>query len=113
MGDWDGCGRELFIPFFFRRIAANPDAPSNQEFQLQKPEQGAGRGDTAVGRGLRSRYKRGKRWREEFKVQIYTLLCISLTIGLVALIFYVILPEQGIDTSKVDPLKKIKRSTKD
>lgn len=61
-------------------------------------------------RSLRQRYQRGKRWREEFKVQIYTFLCIGVTTALVALIFYVILPDWGVDTSKVDPIMKVKES---
>eukprot|EP01052_Picozoa_sp_SAG31_P041299 SAG31_NODE_6225_length_2111_cov_1.554672_2_plen_520_part_01 len=83
IGDGDSRNAlDLVDKALHRWIAANPDAPANQDFQLQKPKQGAGRGDTAMRRGLRQRYQRGKRWREEFKVQIYTFLCIGVTTAL-------------------------------
>ena len=46
---------------------------------------------------------------EQFKTQIYTALCLALSIGVFFLTIYVILPEQHVEVpDEIDPLKQIK-----
>ena len=46
---------------------------------------------------------------EQFKTQIYTALCLALSIGVFLLTIYVILPEQHVEVpDEIDPLTQIK-----
>ena len=82
-GEFDG--DELFLS-----IAGNPDAPTNQPFKLHKP---AAQGSDGT-----------RKFKEEFKAEIYTFICLALSFAIFVLTFYIILPAEGVE---VDPIEKI------
>ena len=46
---------------------------------------------------------------EQFKTQIYTALCLALSIGVFLLTIYVFLPQQHVEVpDEIDPIKQIK-----
>ena len=73
----------------------NPDAPSNQPFKLHKP---AAQGVAGT-----------RKFKDEFKVEIYTFICLAMTIAIFVLTFYIILPAEGVD---VDPIEKLEDGVK-
>ena len=78
-------GDELFLS-----IASNPDAPTNQPFKLHKP---AAQGSAGT-----------RKFKDEFKAEIYTFICLGLSFAIFVLTFYIILPAEGVE---VDPIEKI------
>jgi GTPase SAR1 family protein len=76
-------------------IPNNPDAPSNQPFKLHKPAAQGGAGT--------------RKFKDEFKAEIYTFICLAMSIAMFVLTFYIILPAEGVD---VDPIEKLEDGVK-
>lgn len=81
----------------FPIISNNANAPCNQAFKLKKP---AMQGNAAT-----------LKVQDQFKTQIYTLVCLLVTVGMFLLAIYVILPRENVDVpDEIDPLKQIQKA---
>ena len=72
----------------------NMASPTNQPFKLRKP---AASGFTGA-----------RKFKDEFKAEIYTFICLALSFAIFVLTFYIILPAEGV---KVDPLNEVTQVT--